>query len=44
MASSPAPALRDPTLLVAALTLNRLATALRLTTISEETRHLRAAA
>jgi hypothetical protein len=37
-------ALRDTGLLLAALTLNRLATALSMTTITEETRHLRAAA
>jgi hypothetical protein len=37
-------ALRDLGLLIAALTLNRLATALRMTTITQETRHLRAAA
>ncbi|MGH2637048.1 MAG: hypothetical protein ACRDHU_13010 [Actinomycetota bacterium] len=37
-------ALRDFGLLLAALTLNRLATALRATTIVHETRHLRAAA
>jgi hypothetical protein len=37
-------ALRDTGLLLAALTLNRLATALRMTTITQETRHLRAAA
>lgn len=37
-------ALRDFGLMLAALTLNRLATALRATTIVRETRHLRAAA